>query len=113
MYKENKPNESVLVLLDLVFQIFQDVFGGLKTWQNWVDLYMVLFQNKFKGDKEIIESLETEPELHPHCFNDLVHKTTLMFQSLLDVRLPFAEAQKRVTSTVCLLTGWKPTDQVR
>jgi hypothetical protein len=106
-------SEEILILMDLLFKSFREVYGGLKTWEDWVDLYMVVWRGRFQDEKDFFKSLEDEPEMHPHCFNDLVHKTTLLFQSVQDVRLPFAEAQKRVTSTVCSLTGWKPTNEVK
>lgn len=110
----NQPHvHSPLVKLDLVFQLLSNFYGGLKTWEDWVDLYMVLFTRYFQTKKDIFASLKDEPEIHPHCFNDLVHKTTLYFQALHNVRLPFSEAQKRVASTVCSLTGWNPSNEVK
>jgi hypothetical protein len=102
-----------LQLMTLIFQLINDNFGNLKTWEDWVDLYMVLFKNRFKGKKIILTSVNEEPEFHPHSFNDLVHKTTLYFQAAHTVRLPFAEAQKRVTASVCALLDWEPTHVVK
>jgi hypothetical protein len=108
-----EDKNTSLLKLSTIFQLISSNFGNLKTWENWVDLYMILFSRRFRGNKKILESLGSEPEFHPHCFNDLVHKTTMYFQSLHNVRLPFAEAQKRVSSTVCSLTGWEPTNEVK
>ena len=99
--------------ISMIFQLISQVYGDLKTWEDWVDLYMVVYASRGDTNVTLMESLKFEPEMHPHCFNDLVHKTTLYFQAQHSVRLPFAEAQKRVSSTVLSLIGLKPTNEVK
>lgn len=97
----------------MIFQLLHTVFGDLKTWENWLDLYIIVFMERFGDKKSVITSVDEEPEFHPHCFTDLVHKTTLYFQAAHGVRLSFAEAQKRVSATTLALSGLKPTNEVK
>jgi hypothetical protein len=70
---------------------------------------MIVFDAR--DDVDFFKSLQAETEIHPHCFNDLVHKATLYFQAQ-SVRLP-CEAQKRVSSTMCSWIGLKPANEAK
>jgi hypothetical protein len=104
--------ELKLYKMSMIFQLLRDNFGGLATWEDWVDFYMIMFEMRFRKKKSLIDSLDTEPEIHPHSFNDLVHKSTLLFQSLHPIRLAMEEGQKRAISSVCSLIGYSPTNEV-
>lgn len=94
-----------------ILNALKEIYGSLKTWSDWLDLYMQIWNSGSANG--VIRDLEENREVHPSNFNDLTHKTTMCFQATHRVRFPFAEAQKRVCGAVCTLTNWKPTTEVK
>jgi hypothetical protein len=110
--KRNDKRFRILFKVAAILKALHVLYGGLKTWSDWLDLYIKLWSDEGE-EMDILQNLKENPEVHPYSFNDLAHKTTLCFQSKHRVRFPFAEAQKRVCGAVCSLTNWKPTTEVK
>jgi hypothetical protein len=98
-------------MLSAIINALHEIYGSLKTWENWLDLYITVWYGPV--GESIENSLRDNPEIHPTCFNDLVHKTTIYFQARHKVRFPFLEGQKRVCGTICATMNYKPRTEVK
>ena len=85
-------------------------FKNLAKMSNWMCLYCVLY--KTRHGIYPTENCD-EPELHPTCFNDLAHKTRLLFTCQHACRDAAIEGIKRVTSLTYAVIGFVPTPMVR
>jgi hypothetical protein len=97
-------HEKAFLGLKKCLQILMNTteFNGLKTAQDWCNLYVKLWHDGVGGVE-----LGDFP-FHPGSLTDLVHKTRMLFLSKHSLRFAFLEGQKRSTAATYALTGFVP-----
>jgi hypothetical protein len=102
---ENMSNGMcAFVVVNFCLDFLNRAFNGLEKVDDWCNLYAHLLmndENKMNMEERI---------MHPTTANDLVHKTRMLLMSKHTIRFSFIEGQKRATSTVHALMGFKPQD---
>jgi hypothetical protein len=83
----------------------EETYNGLKTPQDWCNLYVRLL--RLEPDLDSDKQFPFEPT----TMTDLAHKTRMLFLSNHSVRFSFMEGQKRTVASTHTLVGFVPRDK--